>query len=82
MKMHILKAISDETRMRILKIIGKKEICACKLPLKVKKTQPAVSQHLKVLLGVGLINLRKDGTKRMYSISLKGKKVLSDILKW
>ncbi|MBU0591002.1 metalloregulator ArsR/SmtB family transcription factor [Candidatus Micrarchaeota archaeon] len=82
MNTDILKAISDQTRLKLLEKISKKEICACKLPDIVNKTQPAVSQHLKVLLDSKLVRIRKDGTMRLYSITNKGKQVLSDILRW
>ena len=80
--MGILKALADETRMRILERIAGKEICACKLPALVRKTQPAVSQHLSVLLDAGLVRMRKEGKKRVYSVSEKGRRVIEDISRW
>jgi DNA-binding transcriptional ArsR family regulator len=35
-------------------------------------TQPAISQHLKVLKASGLVNERRDGTKRLYSVRPEG----------
>ncbi|MFH1780273.1 MAG: metalloregulator ArsR/SmtB family transcription factor [Candidatus Micrarchaeota archaeon] len=78
----VLKAVADETRLKLLKKISKGEICACELPVVVKKTQPAVSQHLKVLSDAGLVEIRKEGTKRIYFLSRKGIKVLNDVSKW
>ena len=82
MNTDIINAISSETRIRILSRIGKGEICACKLPSKVNKTQPAVSQHLNVLKKAGLVESRRDGTKILYSLTENGKKVLEDIEGW
>ncbi len=82
MKADILKAVADETRLEMLRKMSRGEICACELPVVVKKTQPAVSQHLKVLLEAGLVKMRKDGAKRIYSLSAKGKRVLADVSKW
>ncbi|MCX6768519.1 MAG: metalloregulator ArsR/SmtB family transcription factor [Candidatus Micrarchaeota archaeon] len=82
MKIRVLKALADDTRMRFLERIARKEICACKLPRIVGKTQPAVSQHLSVLLGAGLVRMRKDGKKRIYSVSERGRRALRDISKW
>jgi DNA-binding transcriptional ArsR family regulator len=45
-------------------------------------SQPAVSQHLKVLLAVKLVEVREEGARRIYSLSPKGKRVLSDISRW
>ena len=78
----VLKAVADETRLEILKRLRKSEVCACELPAVVKKTQPAVSQHLKVLFEAGLVERRKEGAKRMYSVSSKGKKVLKEVSRW
>jgi len=82
MKPVILKAIGDSTRLILLKRIEKSEVCACTLPKTVGTSQPAVSQHLKVLLGAGLVRMRKDGARRLYSISAKGRQVLGDIRRW
>ncbi|MCX6776113.1 MAG: metalloregulator ArsR/SmtB family transcription factor [Candidatus Micrarchaeota archaeon] len=80
--MKILKALGDDTRLRILNRISRGEICACELPRMVKISQPAVSQHLKVLLDAGLVMVREDGAKRLYSLSRKGKKILSEVSAW
>jgi len=82
MKMDVLKAVADKTRLEMLKKISNCEICACELPSCVKKTQPAVSQHLKVLFEAGLVERRKEGAKRIYSLSRKGKQVLKDVSGW
>jgi len=82
MKIKVLKAIAEETRLEILEKLKKREVCACALPAMVKKTQPAVSQHLKILFEAGLVRKRKEGIKRIYSLSTKGLRVLRDILKW
>lgn len=82
MDTEIIKAVADETRLKLLNEIKQGEICACELPRRVGISQPAVSQHLKVLLGARLVNMKKDGAKRLYSTSEKGRHVLTDISKW
>jgi len=82
MRAKILKAVADGTRFLILGKIGRGEVCACELPKAAGTSQPAVSQHLKVLLGAGLVSVRRDGAKRLYSVSGKGRRVLSDIRRW
>ncbi|MDD5337275.1 MAG: metalloregulator ArsR/SmtB family transcription factor [Candidatus ainarchaeum sp.] len=79
---NVIRAIADRTRLRLLERIGRREICACKLPRFVGTSQPAVSQHLKILLGARLVKMRKQGTKRLYSVSEKGSRVLRDISGW
>ena len=63
------KALSDPTRLRILDYIREGEKCICEIIPYTGKSQPCVSQHLKVLNHAGLINERKDGTKIMIKVS-------------
>jgi len=80
--MEVLAAVSDATRLKMLRLLARGEKCACVLPRMVGTSQPAVSQHLRVLREAGLARMRKDGKKRIYSITMKGKSVLSDISNW
>ncbi len=82
MKTNILGVISDPTRFSILSALSNYERCACGIPTLVKKSQPAVSQHLAVLKSVGLVVMRRDGARRMYSLTPKAKRVLRDVSKW
>ncbi|MFA6328853.1 MAG: metalloregulator ArsR/SmtB family transcription factor [Candidatus Micrarchaeia archaeon] len=77
-----LAAVSDGTRLKILALLSRGELCACVLPGKVGTSQPAVSQHLRVLREAGLARMRKDGKMRIYSVSAKGRKVIGDIARW
>lgn len=78
----ILKALADESRLKILKLLSKGETCACRLPSKLGISQPATSQHLKSLHDTGLVEMRKDGTKRIYALSKKGTHILRHISTW
>jgi DNA-binding transcriptional ArsR family regulator len=82
MNIDIIKALADPSRLSLLKALGRCELCACVLPDLVKKKQPTVSSHLKILRKAGLVTMRKDGTKRMYSISPSGKRILGQIKRW
>jgi len=79
---NIIKAISSETRINILLQIEKGRMCSCKIPPLVRKTQPAVSQHLSILRKAGLLKSKRDGVKITYSLTKKGKHVLNDIKRW
>lgn len=61
-----LKAIADPTRRRILDLVWLDEQPAGLIAGRFDMSQPAVSQHLKVLLDAGLVTLRREGTKRYY----------------
>ena len=61
----VFKALADPTRLKILECIKNGEKCICKIIPYTGKSQPCVSQHLKVMKHAGIINERKDGTKIM-----------------
>ena len=58
----IAKALSDKTRVRILKEIGSKGSISCGDAEKFAElSQPTVSHHLKILTDAGLLNAVKNG---------------------
>jgi ArsR family transcriptional regulator len=59
--LNIFKALSDETRLRILKLLEHGELCVCDLFSALDMVQPKVSFHLSVLKDAGLITDRKEG---------------------
>jgi ArsR family transcriptional regulator len=59
--LYILKALSEETRIRILKLLEGGELCVCDIMAALDIIQPKVSFHLGVLKEAGLIKDRKDG---------------------
>jgi len=59
--LNIFKALSDETRLRILKLLEHGELCVCDLFSALDMVQPKVSFHLSVLKDAGLIVDRKEG---------------------
>jgi len=67
----VFKALSDPTRIQILELIKDKEKCICEIIPKTGKSQPNISQHLRILKNVNLINHRKEGTNIIISIANK-----------
>ena len=65
----IFKALSDPTRLEILDFLRNGEKCVCEIIPHVALMQPLVSRHLKILKDTGLVTDRKDGNKRLYSIT-------------
>jgi len=57
----VFKALSDETRLRILKILEQRPLCVCEIQYVLKGSQPNVSHHLKTLSDAGLVESKKDG---------------------
>lgn len=68
----VLDALGDPTRRAILELVreGAKPVgeIARSLPV----SRPAVSQHLRVLKGAGLVRDRREGTKRLYGVDADG----------
>ena len=65
-------ALGDSTRRAILARLARGEASVMELAKPFKMTQPAISQHLKVLEDAGLVTSRIDGTKRPRSLAKPG----------
>lgn len=70
---HAFDVLGDPVRRRILELLADGERAAGEVSTVVQGefgiTQPAVSQHLKVLRENGFATVRADGTRRMYAVS-------------
>lgn len=64
----VMKAASDPTRVRILKILESGEICVCQIIAVIQLSQPTISNHLSLLKSAGLITDRKDKKWVFYSL--------------
>ncbi len=67
----LFKALGEETKHKILRTLLDGEICACEIPLKIRKTQSNTSMHLAKLVGWDLIKSRRKGKMILYSIKDK-----------
>jgi DNA-binding transcriptional ArsR family regulator len=74
----VYKAIADPNRRIVLDILARKEQPVSALLARVTLTQPALSQHLKVLREVGLVTQRREGRERIYRINPGPLKEVSD----
>jgi DNA-binding transcriptional ArsR family regulator len=73
-------ALSDPTRRAILARLAQGEATVMELAEPFEMTQPAISRHLKVLAGAGLIARRVDGTKRPCRLQENGIRPVEDWL--
>jgi DNA-binding transcriptional ArsR family regulator len=64
----VLRALAEPHRRRILTLVADREVPAGEIAQHFDITHQAVSQHLKVLRDAGLLNERRDGTRRLYAI--------------
>lgn len=65
----ILKALADETRLKIVEFLLEGEKCVCEIFPHVKRTQSTASIQLDVLKKAGILDSRKEGKKVYYFIS-------------
>lgn len=72
--------LADRNRRSILTALAEGERTVGELTQSLPISQPAVSQHLKVLKHVGLVNDRAEGTKRIYRLNEAGVAALRDQL--
>ena len=68
-KVKALRALADENRLNIIDMLSCGELCVCDIVEGLNLTQPTVSHHLKILQSVGLVNFRKDGKWRIFSLN-------------
>ena len=71
-----LKALADETRLQILAMLADGELYGQRVVDRLDISQPSVSRHLKLMVIAGVLNERREGGKKLYSIR---EETLSDI---
>jgi DNA-binding transcriptional ArsR family regulator len=65
----VLKALGDETRLRLLESLLTQERCVTDLVKAVRRSQPHVSHHLRILRSAGLVEGLRDGKQVCYRIA-------------
>ena len=78
--MEVFEAIAHPKRREILRMLAQRERSAGEVASRFSVTQPAISQHLKVLRETGLVNERRDGTRRIFSVRPEGMNDLNEFL--
>ena len=64
----VFKTLSDETRIRILKVLLEKECCVCEVMQALYISQSRASRNLGILEDAGFVKSRRDGLWIVYSI--------------
>lgn len=65
----VMKAVSDPTRVKILKVLEKRMMCVCELQTALGAAQSTTSKHLKILEDAGLVDSFKDGLWVNYTLA-------------
>ncbi|MCI0182474.1 MAG: metalloregulator ArsR/SmtB family transcription factor [Acidibacillus sp.] len=64
----VYKALADKTRLHILALLAKEELCVCELVAVFDMSQPSISQHLRKLRQAGLVTERKTAQWVFYAL--------------
>jgi DNA-binding transcriptional ArsR family regulator len=65
-------AIAHPGRRALLRLVLDRELPVSELAHRIGVSQPAASQHLKVLRDAGLVQVRVEGRRRLYRVDLEG----------
>jgi ArsR family transcriptional regulator len=65
----LLKALADDTRLRIVALLARGELCVCHIAAALDIGQPNASQHLTVLRNAGVVASRRKGSWIHYRMS-------------
>ena len=68
----VYKALSDESRLRVLNLLLERECCVCEVMQTLEISQSKASRILSALYDVGFLKLRKDGLWSLYSVDWDG----------
>lgn len=80
------QALGDNTRLRLLNLMGDQELCVCYFVEILDQPQPKISRHLAYLRNAGIVAARRDGKWMHYRIVMPpndgAAKVLRETLEW
>jgi ArsR family transcriptional regulator len=65
----IFKALADGTRLRVLKLLGRGELCVCEIAAALDLEQPRLSFHLRILKEAGIILDRRQERWIVYRLN-------------
>ncbi len=74
----VLRALGDETRLRLLESLLIQDKCVSDLAQEIRRGQPHVSHHLRILRAAGLVEGQREGKRICYRVSPKIKRALKD----
>ena len=72
------KALSDPTRLEILRLLGRRDMSVGEIVDKFAMSQPSISRHLAVLRSAGLVTARRDGQNVVYGLDTT---VMQDVVR-
>jgi ArsR family transcriptional regulator len=67
-RISVARALGDETRARIVGVLGARALCVCELKVALNLSQATISDHVRVLLEAGLLTASKRSYWTLYTI--------------
>lgn len=64
----LFKVLADETRVKIVYILSKEELCVCDIAALLNSTVSNISHHLRVLRTAHLVKFRREGKQVYYTL--------------
>jgi ArsR family transcriptional regulator len=77
----IFKALADPTRLRIMRLLLRREICVCEIMFILGMEQTRVSHHMRALRDAGLAEDRRDGRWIIYRIPAAARRLVRDLVR-
>ncbi len=68
LRVKILSALADPTRLELLDYLAKGERCVCEILPAFQRSQSTISKHLNILYEAGILDRRIDGKRTLYCI--------------
>ena len=78
----LFKALADETRLRILHLLCRRELCVCQIVDVLRIGQSKASRHLAHLRNAGLVNDRREGLWIHYSLAQPNGTLHERVTEW
>jgi ArsR family transcriptional regulator len=76
----LFAALADRTRLRLLNLIGGREVCVCYLVEVLRLGQPKISRHLAYLRNAGVVEARRDGKWMHYRLERTDDPAMASVL--
>lgn len=74
------KLLGDKSRLTILALLKKQDLCVCDIVDLMEMSQPSISQHLRKLKSAGLVSERRRGQWIYYSLNVQDKPYIQAVL--
>src|SRR6266478_6315790 len=82
----LFKALADNTRLRLINVIGDSEVCVCFFVAILKTSQPKISRHLAYLRRAGIVSARREGKWMHYRLieppDAHAARIFSEVRAW